>query len=109
MGPHRGIIWELATAVRAEGLHFGASSHRVEHNFFLGVGRRIASDINDPKYAAFYGPAHNWLEAKEGTPVSNDFTYVSSQWTVDWLARSAEVGGKNTPDVISLHWGSGSP
>jgi alpha-L-fucosidase len=29
MGPHRDVIGELAKAVRAEGLHFGASSHRV--------------------------------------------------------------------------------
>ena len=41
MGPHRDLVGDLAKAVRAEGLHFGASSHRVEHNFFLGVGRRI--------------------------------------------------------------------
>ena len=41
MGPHRDLTGELAKAVRAEGLHFGASSHRVEHNFFFGVGRRF--------------------------------------------------------------------
>ena len=109
MGPRRDIIGDLAKAVRAEGLHFGASSHRVEHNFFLGVGRRIASDINDPKYAAFYGPAHNWLEAKEGTPVSNDFTYVSSAWTADWLARSAEIVEKYHPDVMYFDWWIGQP
>src|SRR6202140_5336639 len=44
LGPHRDIIGELAGAVRAQGLHFGVSSHRVEHNFFLGVGRNIPSD-----------------------------------------------------------------
>src|SRR5450755_1066060 len=75
MGPKRDIVGELAKAVRAEGLHFGASSHRVEHNFFLGVGRRIPSDINDPQYAAFYGPAHDWLANTQGTPLNNDFTY----------------------------------
>ena len=41
MGPHRDVIGELAKAVRAAGLHFGVSSHRVEHDFFLGVGRTI--------------------------------------------------------------------
>src|ERR1700752_4020377 len=52
MGPHRDVIGDLAKAVRAAGLHFGTSSHRVEHNFFLGVGRAIRSDINDPQSAA---------------------------------------------------------
>jgi alpha-L-fucosidase len=104
MGPHRDVIGELAKAVRAEGLHFGASSHRVEHNFFLGVGRSIPSDINDPNFAAFYGPAHNWLEAKQGTPLANDFTYVSPAWTADWLARSSEIVEKYHPDIMYFDW-----
>jgi alpha-L-fucosidase len=104
MGPHRDIIGELAKAVRAEGLHFGASSHRVEHNFFLGVGRAITSDINDPKYAAFYGPAHNRLENKSGTPLCNDFSYVSAAWADDWLARSSEIVEKYHPDIMYFDW-----
>src|SRR5256885_427994 len=52
MGPHRDLVGDLAKAVRAEGLHLGASSHRVEHNFFLGVGRTLRSDVNDPKNAS---------------------------------------------------------
>ncbi|MGB8473035.1 MAG: alpha-L-fucosidase [Candidatus Acidiferrum sp.] len=109
MGPHRDVIGEIAKAVRAEGLHFGASSHRVEHNFFLGVGRQIVSDINDPQYAAFYGPAHNWLVNKNGTPLSNDFTYVSSAWTADWLARATEIVEKYHPDVMYFDWWIGQP
>jgi alpha-L-fucosidase len=109
MGPHRDIIGDLAKAVRAEGLHFGASSHRVEHNFFLGVGRTIPSQINDPQYAAFYGPAHNWLENKPGTPLSNDFTYVSTAWADDWLARSSEIVEKYHPDVLYFDWWIGQP
>lgn len=104
MGPHRDVIGELGQAVRAEGLYFGVSSHRVEHNFFLGVGRDISSDVNDPKYAAFYGPAHKWLMNPEGTPVNNDFTYVSSAWANDWLARSAELVEKYHPDVVYFDW-----
>jgi len=103
MGPHRDVIGELGKAVRAEGLHFGVSSHRVEHDFFLGVGRKIQSDVNDPQYAAFYGPAQtgvmNW-----GTPVGNDFTYVSPAWTNDWLARSAELVQKYHPDIVYFDW-----
>jgi len=109
MGPHRDVIGELAKAVRAEGLHFGASSHRVEHNFFLGVGRTIRSDINDPKYAAFYGPAHQWLENLRATPLSNDFSYVSSAWADDWLARAAEIVEKYHPDILYFDWWIGQP
>jgi alpha-L-fucosidase len=104
MGPRRDLWGELAKAVRAQGLHLGASSHRVEHNFFLGVGREFRSDINDPAYAAFYGPAHQWLEAKDGTPLSNDFTYVSRAWTQDWLARAAEIVEKYQPEIIYFDW-----
>ena len=45
MGPHRDLIGDLGKAVRAAGLHFGVSSHRVEHNFFLGVGRCRKHDV----------------------------------------------------------------
>ena len=103
MGPHRDVIGDLSKAVRAEGLHFGVSSHRVEHDFFMGVGRKIPSDVNDPQYAAFYGPAQvgviNW-----GTPVGNDFTYVSPAWTDDWLARGAELVDKYHPDIVYFDW-----
>jgi alpha-L-fucosidase len=109
MGPHRDVIGDLAKAVRAQGLHFGVSSHRVEHNFFLGVGRSIRSDVNDPQYAAFYGPAHSWLMAPRGTPVSNDFTYVSSAWADDWLARGAELVKKYHPDIVYFDWWIGQP
>ena len=65
MGPHRDVYGELAKALRERGLRLGASSHRIEHDFFLDGGRKIASDVNDPAYAAFYGPAHSWLDGKK--------------------------------------------
>ena len=108
MGPHRDVIGELGKAVRAKGLHFGVSSHRVEHDFFMGVGRKIQSDVNDPQYAAFYGPAQIGV-IKWGTPVGNDFTYVSPAWTNDWLARSAELVQKYHPDIVYFDWWIGQP
>jgi len=104
MGPRRDVIGELGKAVRAAGLHFGVSSHRVEHNFFLGPGRSIPSDVNDPQYAALYGPAHTWLANPWGTLVNNDFTYVSAVWADDWLARAAELVEKYHPDVVYFDW-----
>jgi alpha-L-fucosidase len=104
MGPHRDTTGELAKAVRAAGLHFGLSSHRVEHNFFLGPGRKIPSDINDPQYAALYGPAHNWMMNPQGTALNDDFTFVSLAWANDWLARSAELVEKYRPDIVYFDW-----
>ncbi len=109
MGPHRDTTGELAKAVRAEGMHFGVSSHRVEHNFFFGVGRDIRSDVNDPQYAAFYGPAHAWLMNPWGLPLNDDFTYVSSAWADDWLARGAELVEKYHPDIVYFDWWIGQP
>jgi alpha-L-fucosidase len=103
MGPRRDLIGDLAKAARAEGLHFGVSTHRVEHDFFLGPGRKIQSDVNDPQYAAFYGPAQVGVY-KWGNAVGNDFTYVASAWTNDWLARSAELVQKYHPDIVYFDW-----
>jgi len=109
MGPHRDTTGELAKAVRAAGLHFGLSSHRVEHNFFLGPARTIPSDVNDPQYAGLYGPAHTWMMNPSGTPLNDDFTYVSSAWANDWLARAAELVEKYHPDIVYFDWWIGQP
>src|SRR5271168_4286846 len=109
MGPHRDLWGDLAKAVRAEGLHLGASSHRVEHNFFLGVGRKFDSDVNDPQYAGFYGPAHTWLINLDHTPLNNDFTWLSEAYGNDWLARSAEIVEKYHPDIMYFDWWIGQP
>jgi alpha-L-fucosidase len=76
----------------------------VEHDFFMGVGRAVRSDVNDPRNASLYGPAHNWIEAGWGNPLNNDFTYVSQAWTHDWLARASEIVEKYHPDLIYFDW-----
>ena len=94
MGPKRDLAGDLAKAVRAQGLHLGASSHRVEHDWFMDGGREIDSDVNDPKYASFYGPAQVRIQdgkEAQGSNLAQDWTYVSSAYCEDWLARSAEI------------------
>ena len=107
MGPKRDTLGELARAIRAEGLHFGLSSHRAEHNFFYDGGRAIQSDVNDPKYASLYGPAHQWISESGG--LTNDWTYVSAAWTRDWLARDTELVEKYHPEVVYFDWWIGQP
>jgi alpha-L-fucosidase len=109
MGPKRDVVGDLAKAVRAEGLHFGLSSHRAEHNFFFDGGRNIRSDVNDPKYASLYGPAHSWLESTGNAGLLNDWTSVSPAWTADWLARATELVEKYKPEIVYYDWWIGQP
>src|SRR6202012_4812816 len=104
MGPKRDVIGELAKAVRADGLHFGLSSHRAEHNFFFDGGREIRSDVNDPKYSSLYGPAHHFFNSPEDSRLNNDWTFVSPQWTADWMARMTELVEKYKPELVYYDW-----
>jgi len=108
MGPHRDVLAELSKATREGGLHFGFSSHRAEHNYFFDEGRSIRSDVNDPKYASFYGPAHQWLNDAHFLPY-DEWTYVSPAWTADWLARSVELVEKYKPELVYFDGGVGQP
>ncbi|MEE3625431.1 alpha-L-fucosidase [Nitrospirillum sp. BR 11752] len=106
MGPKRDLIGDLARAVRAQGLRLGLSSHRAEHDWFFGEGRKIASDVNDPRYADLYGPAEARLTAEDtgDAQMTGDFTYVSTAWLDDWLARTAELVEDYHPDLIYFDW-----
>jgi alpha-L-fucosidase len=79
-------------------MHFGASSHRLEHWFFMEGGRKFDSDVRDPRYEAFYGPAQPWKTAdgKENQP--------SSAHMRDWLARTAEIVDKYQPELVYFDW-----
>ena len=107
MGPHRDLVGDLAKAVRAEGMHLGASSHRIEHDWFMDGGREFPSDVNDPKYSAFYGPAQPQVKDGEeamGSNLVQDWTYVDPAFAEDWLARSAEIVQKYHPDFMFFDW-----
>jgi alpha-L-fucosidase len=92
MGPQRDIIGELATATREAGMVFGVSSHRAEHCWFMNGGRAFDSDVNDPRFEDFYGPA----QPKETQP--------SDEYLQDWLARTNEIVDKYQPQVVWFDW-----
>lgn len=106
MGPKRDIIGELAQAVRRDGLVFGLSSHRAEHWFFMNGGMEFDSDVRDPRYYDFYGPA------KPGPAVGGMEKWMSKDWRPrpdskfmeDWLARTCELVGKYQPQIVWFDW-----
>jgi len=106
MGPKRDIIGELAAATRKHGLIFGLSSHRAEHWWFMDGGRKFPSDVQDPQFQDFYGPAvacspeprEKAWRSKDWTP-SPDTAYLE-----DWLARCAELVDKYQPQLFWFDW-----
>lgn len=106
MGPKRDLIGDLAKAVREKGMVFGLSSHRAEHWWFMNGGMTFDSDVQDPEYADFYGPAQpsparvpaeGW-RSKDWTPRPH------AEFLDDWLARMQELIDKYQPQLIWFDW-----
>ncbi len=92
MGPKKDIIGELASATKKAGLVFGLSSHRIEHWWFMNGGRKFDSDVNDPAYADFYGPAREENET------------MTPEYMNDWLLRCTELADKYQPQLFWFDW-----
>jgi alpha-L-fucosidase len=98
MGPKRDLIAQLATAVRRQGMVFGASSHRAEHWWFYDGGMQFESDVKEPRNAGLYWPAES-RKTSYGDESQPDQAYLD-----DWLARTAEIVDKYEPQLIWFDW-----
>ncbi len=108
MGPKRDVVGQIAQAVRAEGLHFGLSTHREEHYWFFDGGFLYPSDVQSQKYASLYGypvPAGQ----VQNIDVAKDTTIPPKLFLQDWLARDAELIEKYKPDVVYFDWWINKP
>ena len=99
MGPKRDVVGELAAAVRKQGLHFGASSHRAEHWWFYEGGMKFDSDVRDKRYAGLYGPAQ-----PKRLPGATHDNQPNEAYLHDWLARTTEIVDKYHPDLVWFDW-----
>ena len=102
MGPKRDIVGELSDSLKKAGIVNGASSHRVEHWFFMGHGREFDSDITEnEKYGDFYFPAmpepdHHDLFSKP----EPDECFLQ-----DWLVRCCGIVDRFEPKIGYFDWG----
>lgn len=92
MGPERDVLGDLLDSVRTSSMVAGASSHRAEHWFFMNGGSRFDSDVRDPAYRDFYGPA----QREETAP--------HEQYLEDWLLRTVEIIDRYRPQVLWFDW-----
>lgn len=100
VGPQRDVMGQLAEAVRADGMVFGASSHRAEHWWYMNGGMHFPSDVQDPAYADLYGPAKG-----KGRPTEQYFDNAPDQaFLEDWLLRTCELVENYQPQLVWFDW-----
>jgi len=94
MGPKRDIVGDLANAVRAQGMKFGASNHGIENFTFINPSPEIDArlkagntDLYDPQWRDFYNVADRSPAAME-------------RFLTDWVNRNLELIDKYQPDIL---------
>lgn len=108
MGPCRDIALEIKSACDEKGLTFCASTHRAEHYFFMNMGRTFDSDVNDERYADFYGPAYydeilDSGKIHDTTADIHSFS-ASKEFLDDWLVRTCEIIDRFQPKIMYFDW-----
>lgn len=101
MGPKRDVLGELAKSCREKGMEAGASSHRVEHWFFMGHGKEYDSDIKEPLVRGdFYWPAMPEPNYQDlfSEPVPTE------EYLQDWLVRTCEIVDRYHPKIVYFDW-----
>ncbi|MDE7060066.1 MAG: alpha-L-fucosidase, partial [Lachnospiraceae bacterium] len=101
MGPCRNVLGELSGEAKKAGLVNGASTHRIEHWFFMGHGKEFESDITDAQEPGdFYWPA---------MPERNHHDLFSEpaptkEFLEDWMIRTCEIIDRYRVKELYFDW-----
>lgn len=101
MGPERDVLGEVTEACHNLGLETGASSHRIEHWFFMGHGKDFDSDVKEPLHRGdFYWPSMAEPDHQDlySEPVP------SEEFLQDWLVRTCEIIDNYQPKILYFDW-----
>lgn len=102
MGPKRDVLGELGESCRKRGMQVGASTHRVEHWFFMGHGKEFDSDIKEPmERGDFYWPA--MPEPKDHFDLFSE-PMPTEEFLQDWLVRCCELVDRYRPRIVYFDW-----
>ncbi len=102
MGPKRDVLGQLKESCRKKGIETGASSHRVEHWFFMGHGREYDSDVREPmERGDFYWPA---MPEPENHHDLYSAPVPTEEFLQDWLVRCCEIVDKYCPKIVYFDW-----
>ena len=69
----------------------------------MNGGRNFPSDVQDPAYADFYGPAMLHDAGQDDHALDNT-PWPSAEYLEDWLARTCELVDKYQPQLVWFDW-----
>lgn len=102
MGPRQDIIGKLKQEAEAQGMVFGTSSHRAEHQWFMGNGKDFDSDIREPlAIGDFYWPSDQ--EQPDQMDICSK-PYPTQEYLEDWLLRTCELIDRYQPRLLYFDW-----
>ncbi|MFI3325567.1 MAG: alpha-L-fucosidase [Clostridia bacterium] len=105
MGPKKDLIGMMKKSFEEKGLVFTASSHRIEHYWFMSGGREFESDMpgydKEIPYGDLYWPSMP-AEFKYNHQVEG--LTVDPLFMEDWLARTCEIVDKYRPKIMYFDW-----
>lgn len=102
MGPHRDILGSLKQSCQKLGMEVGASSHRIEHWFFLGNGKKFDSDMKEPlERGDLY-----WPSMPDPANMDDLFSepVPTKEFLDDWMVRTCELIDKYQPRILYFDW-----
>ncbi len=102
MGPRRDIAGELKVELEKRDITYTASSHRIEHYWFMSGGKRFESDIpQEVPYGDLYWPA---VPAPNPDHSVTDGVEIPAEYMEDRLARTCELVDKYQPKMVYFDW-----
>lgn len=102
MGPHRDVLGDLLREAERAGMTVGASTHRVEHWWFLGNGKQFESDIpQDVPRDHMYWPAMPEPVNQHDVHSPNG---PDEEFMTDWLLRCCEIVDRYHPKIVYFDW-----
>lgn len=101
MGPGRDVLGELTAEMEKRGLVNGASTHRIEHWFFMGHGREFDSDITESgQEGDFYWPA---MPERDHYDLYSE-PAPSKEFLEDWMIRTCELIDRYRVKELYFDW-----
>lgn len=100
-GPCRDVMGDLLYEAEKAGMTLGASSHRVEHWWFMSHGNEFDSDVKEPmQLGDLYWPAQPEPENQDlfSEPAPSD------EYMTDWLLRCCEIVDRYHPRILYFDW-----